>query len=91
LQWHFGIAENIFGIYHATMGTKKKGRGRPPKGSGEAYSESLLLKLMPAEKQAFQDAANMAGLPLVGWIRQCCRKSATRELQQAGRDVPFHK
>lgn len=71
------------------MNTAKKRRGRPRKGSGEAKSESLLLRLEPGEKQAFGDAARVAGVPLTVWIRERCRKVALRELTDAGLPVGF--
>jgi hypothetical protein len=71
------------------METNKKRRGRPKKGSGQVKSEGILLKLEPSEKQAFGDAANLAGVPLSVWIRERLRKVAAKELGEAGRDVAF--
>lgn len=70
------------------MKTKPK-RGRPPKRPEQRKTVSLLLRLEPAEKQAFRDAADIAGAPLTGWIRERLRRAAVRELEDAGRDVPF--
>jgi hypothetical protein len=69
--------------------TKKVGLGRPPKGSGVAKSESLLLRLSPSEKQGFADAAQLAGIPLTVWIRERLRQVAAGELQPAGKPVAF--
>jgi hypothetical protein len=41
------------------------------------------------EKEAFAEAARLAGAPLAVWMRERLRLAATRELQGAGRDVPF--
>jgi hypothetical protein len=71
------------------MNTKKAGRGRPRKGSGEAKSMSVLLRLDPGEKQGFTDAADYAGVPLSVWIRERLRQVAKKELESAGRDVAF--
>jgi hypothetical protein len=71
------------------MNAKKKGRGRPRKGSGQAKSESILLRLDPGEKQGFTDAANLAGAPLAVWMRERLRQMAKRELEESGRAVAF--
>jgi len=71
------------------MKTKKVGRGRPPKGSGQTKSESLLLRLDPSEKQGFTDAAQLAGVPVTVWIRERLRQVAAKELQSAQRPIAF--
>ena len=71
------------------MKTKTDGRGRPPKGSAETKSETLLLRLDPGEKQGFADAARLAGVPLSVWIRERLRKIAAKELHDAGQLVAF--
>lgn len=71
------------------MKTKGKRRGRPPKGSGEVKSESLLLRLEPKEKLGFSDAAKIAGVPLTVWMRERLRQAAIRELEQAGKRPAF--
>lgn len=70
------------------MGNKLR-RGRPRKGSAERKSESVLLKLEPGEKQAFAEAAAIAGAPLSVWMRERMRKAARLELESANRPVPF--
>jgi hypothetical protein len=71
------------------MATRKKRPGRPPKGSADKKSESLLLRLSPGEKAGFGEAADVAGVPLTVWIRERLRQVATRELGEAGRPVVF--
>jgi hypothetical protein len=71
------------------MKTKKARRGRPPKGSGQTKSESILLRMDPAEKEGFAEAAELAGAPLSVWIRERLRRLAATELKEAGREVPF--
>ena len=46
-------------------------------------------RIPPLEKEAFEQAAELAGLSLTVWIRQRCRTAATAELQAAGQPVPF--
>lgn len=41
------------------------------------------------EKQAFQIAADLSGIPLSAWMRERLRSAARRELIDAGRKVPF--
>ncbi len=71
------------------MNTRKKGRGRPRKGSAATKSEGVLLRMEKREKEGFAQAAELAGAPLAVWMRERLRKAATKELGEAGRDVPF--
>lgn len=41
------------------------------------------------EKDGFERAATIAGLPLSAWIRLHLRKAAREELEAAGEKVPF--
>jgi uncharacterized protein (DUF1778 family) len=54
-------------------------------------SESLKIRLGPEEKQAFQDAADLAGVALSAWIRERLRKAAREELDEAGQHIAFLK
>jgi hypothetical protein len=71
------------------MTAKKKGRGRPRKGSAETKSEGVLLRMEAREKEGFALAAGIAGVPLAVWMRERLRWAAAKELREAGRDVPF--
>lgn len=71
------------------MKAKKARRGRPPLGSDEKKSETFLLRLEPGEKKGFEDAATVAGVKLSAWIRKRLRVVAGKELERAGRPVPF--
>jgi hypothetical protein len=52
-------------------------------------SEFMKIRLSAEEKEAFADAANHAGLSLSAWIRERLRLVAIRELEDAGRPIPF--
>lgn len=52
-------------------------------------TERIELRVQGAEKAAFQEAAEIAGIPVSGWMRERLRRAATRELADAGRQVPF--
>ena len=52
-------------------------------------TESFDLRLTTKEKQGFREAANIAGLPLSAWVRERLRCIAARELQDAGKPIPF--
>jgi len=54
-------------------------------------TDLLQLRLLPAEKEAFQKAADLAGLALSAWVRERLRSVARRELTEAGEQVPFHR
>ena len=52
-------------------------------------TDLLQLRLSPDEKQAFQEAAALAGISLSAWVRERLRTAAIRELEGSGRSVPF--
>jgi uncharacterized protein (DUF1778 family) len=66
-------------------------RGRPRVGPGKAKADYLEVRLEVAEKEAFKEAADIAGLALSAWVRERLRKAARRELEESGRLVPFLK
>ena len=67
----------------------KTKRGAPKKPSSQAKGELLQIRLSAAEKQAFSDAATLAGQALSVWIRDQLRRVSQQRLQEAGRAVPF--
>lgn len=52
-------------------------------------TDLMQLRLQPEEKRAFQESASLAGIPLSAWVRERLRSAAVRELEGAGRAVPF--
>ena len=54
-----------------------------------ARIEYLEVRVQAAEKQAFKDAADLAGLPLSTWIRERLRVAAGQELAESGKPVAF--
>jgi hypothetical protein len=54
-------------------------------------SDHMQLRLQATEKEAFQKAADLAGLALSAWVRERLRGVARRELTEAGEQVPFYK
>lgn len=69
----------------------KNKRGRPPKAPDRLRNDKLLVRLETDEKEAFQDAADLAGVSLSSWVRERLRRMAIRELQEAARPVAFLK
>jgi hypothetical protein len=61
--------------------------GRPKKAN--KLSEYLETRVEAAEKQAFKDAADLAGIPLSAWVRERLRRAAIRELEDAARPIAF--
>ena len=51
----------------------------------------LGLRVEPEEKEAFEQAAAIAGVPVSAWIRERLRRAARRELEDANRAIPFLK
>jgi uncharacterized protein (DUF1778 family) len=70
------------------MNAKIPPRGRPPK-MERRKAEYLDIRLEPVEKQAFKDAADVAGLDLSAWVRERLRAAARKELESVDRPVPF--
>ena len=55
-------------------------RGRPPKADDRRKEDYLDIRLEAAEKQAFKDAAELAGLDLSAWVRERLRSAAAKSL-----------
>jgi hypothetical protein len=68
---------------------KKPRRGRPPKEANKLRDQPLLVRLESDEKEAFRDAAELAGVPLSTWVRERLRRIAVKELQGAARPIAF--
>ena len=54
-----------------------------------AKAQVLQIRLTDTEKQGFQDAADLAGIPLSSWVRERLRLAAIRDLESAGQKIPF--
>lgn len=52
-------------------------------------TDLIQLRLLPEEKQAFQEAAELAGIPLSAWVRERLRRAARIELMDADQPVAF--
>jgi hypothetical protein len=71
------------------MKTPSTRRGRPPKAADRVKADYLDIRLGAAEKQAFRDAAELAGLDLSAWVRERLRATSRKELEAAGLPVAF--
>lgn len=67
----------------------RKRAGRPTQ--EVKRDEYLELRLATLEKQAFGDAARLAGLPISAWVRERLRRAAIRELEEAAMPIAFLK
>lgn len=54
-------------------------------------TETIQVRVTPEEKAGLFQAAEISGIPLSSWVRQRLRLAAIRELEGAGRRVPFIK
>ena len=54
-------------------------------------SDNLQIRVQPKEKEAFENAAEMAGLSLSAWVRERLRGIARRELADLGEPIPFFR
>lgn len=52
-------------------------------------TETLQIRISDSEKEGFEIAAALAGISLSSWVRERLRLTAIRELESAGRRVPF--
>lgn len=71
------------------MKTNQQQRGRPKKDPARAKGEYLEVRLEATEKQAFRDAADLAGLDLSAWVRERLRSAARKELEVSDMPVAF--
>ena len=55
----------------------------------KSKTETLQIRLTTAEKAGFELAAELAGIPISSWVRERLRLTAIRELESAGRSIPF--
>ena len=55
--------------------------GRPKKKPDAVKTEYIEIRCEESEKTAFRSAAEAAGLPLSGWIRERLRRDARKELE----------
>ena len=62
---------------------------RPKRRSERTKSDYLPIRIRPVEKESFQLCADLAGVSLSSWIRERLRMAAIRELESAGRRIPF--
>lgn len=63
--------------------------GRPKKARSLAKSEFMQFRASSLEKQTLRDAAGVAGIDLSTWIRERLLRAARRELEEAGRKIPY--
>jgi uncharacterized protein (DUF1778 family) len=52
-------------------------------------TQVLQIRISEEEKQGFEIAAMMSGISLSSWVRERLRLNAIRELEGAGKRVPF--
>jgi hypothetical protein len=68
------------------MNTRRSSRKN---GSGRRREELLQVRVTGAEKEAFDEAANLSGIAMSAWVRERLRAAAVRELEAASRPVAF--
>lgn len=68
---------------------EKKRRGRPKKAASQLKAQLLQIRLEQAEKDGFDEAARLAGLPLSAWVRERLRLVAKKELEGFGKEAKF--
>ena len=66
-----------------------KKMGRPKKKPDAVKADYIEVRCEESEKLAFKTAAEAAGLPLSGWIRERLRRVARKELEDMDMPVAF--
>jgi predicted HicB family RNase H-like nuclease len=66
-----------------------KKRGRPKQSPDSIKEEYMELRLFAVEKEAFNRAAEAAGLSLSAWVRERLRRIAKKELEEMNLPVAF--
>lgn len=61
----------------------------PRKPADAVKTEYIEIRCERGEKQSFRDAADAAGMPMSGWIRDRLRRSARKELEDLDKPVAF--
>ena len=84
----FSIDLGIIWVYDNSMNKK---RGRPSKEVERLRNDKLLVRVEMDEKEAFKNAADLAGIPLSSWVRERLRRAAVRELEAASQPIAFFK
>jgi hypothetical protein len=74
------VSSLIFPDFVRTITFMKKRMGRPPKSGDEAMAGRLEIRVTPAEKDAYDNAASMANLERSDWIRATLNAAAKRVL-----------
>jgi hypothetical protein len=49
----------------------------------------MQIRITDSEKEGFELAASLAGISLSSWVRERLRLASIRELEGAGKRVPF--
>ena len=57
----------------------------------ESKESQILIRVHRSEKAAFQDAAELAGIPMSAWVRERLRCAARKDLMEANLPVAFIK
>jgi uncharacterized protein (DUF1778 family) len=56
--------------------------GRPPKSGDKPMAGRLEIRLLPGEKEAYEQAATLQGEQMSDWIRATLNRAAERALKQ---------
>jgi predicted HicB family RNase H-like nuclease len=56
-----------------------------------AKTETFKMRLSLEEKEAYQEAARLAGISVAAWMTERLRRSSRMELTEAGKKVPFDR
>lgn len=56
---------------------------------GMEKSFVIQIRVTEPEKEGFTQSADLAGISLSSWVRERLRLAAIRELESAGRQIPF--
>lgn len=88
--WYFHVAGEVSKWYHDPQVPESvPAYNVEMPGSAEKPRVATSLRMLPEEKQAFDTAADIAGLSLSAWLITRLRACAAAEIKSAGGSDPF--
>ena len=73
---------------HSTYNLNMEREGNA-KTQTELRNVRFIVRLLSSEREAFQDAADLAGMPLSAWVRNKLRQAAIKELEAQALPIAF--
>jgi hypothetical protein len=89
ILYNVNVEGVVFPFFVITILYMKSNRGAPKKSAAKSKGDHIQFRVNPAEKEAFERAADLDGKKLSEWIRDRLRRVSRQELEDHGQRVPF--